>query len=298
MSKLIGLPEFCNVNPTIKHNDIQFPHTQAIPCNHSVLLKENYLSEFLTKQEKQKVLENLGINTSIEWGEIGGYIDKQPDLIEKLKGYILKETKGNTATEQISYVNEAYPNINTLQEALDVALYQDLTISIKISPSVAESGDSIENVLLTWSYNKSNIKQQTIDDTTIDSNIRQLELEGPIVSSTTKKVVGNDGTKTVIGQVTLNFYPGIYYGSGISQPPIQSMEKVLLPSRSCRITVNAEQNEYIWILLPINYGDPIFTVGGFSGGFQKVGSTSYKITNYNIWRSDNHSLGNTTINIS
>lgn len=30
MSKLIGLPEFCNVNPTIKHNDIQFPHTQAL----------------------------------------------------------------------------------------------------------------------------------------------------------------------------------------------------------------------------------------------------------------------------
>ena len=54
MSKLIGLPEFCNVNPTIKHNNIQFPHTQAIPCNHSVLLKENYLSEFLTKQEKYK----------------------------------------------------------------------------------------------------------------------------------------------------------------------------------------------------------------------------------------------------
>lgn len=291
MSALLGVYNTGNNILTPRQSEQQ-------SCKHQVLLKENFLSEFFTNSEKRKVLQNLGVDSTVEWGEIGGYIENQTDLLRKLKDYILKETNQDKAVQQILYSNEAYPNITTLEQALDVALYQDLTISVKISPSVAESGDSIENVLLTWSYNKSNIKQQAIDNTTIDPNIRQLELEGPIVSSTTKKVVGNDGTKTVTGQATLNFYPGIYYGSGISQPPIQSMEKVLLPSRSCRITVNAEQNEYIWILLPINYGDPTFTVGGFSGGFQKVGSTSYKITNYNIWRSDNHSLGNTTINIS
>lgn len=298
MSKLIGLPEFCNVNPTIKHNDIQFPHTQAIPCNHSILLKENYLSEFLTKQEKQKVLENLGINTSIEWGEIGGYIEKQPDLIEKLKGYILKETKGNTATEQISYINEAYPNINTLQEALDVALYQDLTISVKISPSVAELGDVLDTALLTWSYNKPNIEEQSINDQIIDQSIRQITLEGPITNTLTKKISGYDGTKTVSVTATLNFYPGIYFGVGDIQPSMEIMEKLLLPSRSCRITVNADYSEYIWIALPVNYGNPTFTVGGFSGGFQNIATTIYKATTYNIWKSDNHSLGNTTINIS
>lgn len=291
MSALLGVYNTGNNILTPRQSEQQ-------SCKHQVLLKENFLSEFFTKSEKRKVLQNLGVNSTVEWGEIGGYIENQTDLLRKLKDYILKETNQDKAVQQILYSNEAYPNITTLEQALDIALYQDLTISVKISPSVAESGDSIENVLLTWSYNKSDIKQQAIDNTTIDPNIRQLELEGPIVSSITKKVVGNDGTKTVTGQATLNFYPGIYYGSGISQPPIQSMEKVLLPSRSCRITVNAEQNEYIWILLPINYGDPTFTVGGFSGGFQKVGSTSYKITNYNIWRSDNHSLGNTTINIS
>ena len=291
MSALLGVYNTGNNILTPRQSEQQ-------SCKHQVLLKENFLSEFFTKSEKRKVLQNLGVNSTVQWGEIGGYIENQTDLLRKLKDYILKETNQDKAVQQILYSNEAYPNITTLEQALDVALYQDLTISVKISPSVAESGDSIENVLLTWSYNKSNIKQQAIDNTTIDPNIRQLELEGPIVSSTTKKVVGNDGTKAVTGQATLNFYPGIYYGSGISQPPIQSMEKVLLPSRSCRITINVEQNEYIWILLPINYGDPTFTVGGFSGGFQKVGSTSYKITNYNIWRSDNHSLGNTTINIS
>ena len=291
MSALLGVYNTGNNILTPRQSEQQ-------SCKHQVLLKENFLSEFFTKSEKRKVLQNLGINSTVEWGEIGGYIENQTDLLRKLKEYILKETNQDKAVQQILYSNEAYPNITTLEQALDAALYQDLTISVKISPNVAESGDSLENVLLTWSYNKSNIKKQAVDNITIDHNIRQLELEGPIVSNTTKKVVGSDGTKTVTGQATLNFYPGIYYGSGISQPPIQSMGRVLLPSRSCKITVNAEPNEYIWILLPINYGNPTFTVGGFSGGFQKVGSTSYKITNYNIWRSDNHSLGNTTINIS
>lgn len=291
MSTLLGVYNTGNNILTPRQSEQQ-------SCKHQVLLKENFLSEFFTKSEKRKVLQNLGINSAVEWGEIGGYIENQTDLLNKLKEYILKETNQDKAVQQILYSNEAYPNITTLEEALDTVLYQDLTISVKISPNVAESGDSLENVLLTWSYNKSNIKQQAVDNITIDNNIRQLELEGPIVSNTTKKVVGSDGTKTVTGQATLHFYPGIYYGSGISQPPTQSMGRVLLPSRSCKITVNAEPNEYIWILLPINYGNPTFTVGGFSGGFQKVGNTSYKITNYNIWRSDNHSLGNTTINIS
>lgn len=281
-----------------KNNVLTPKQSEQQSCKHQILLKENFLSEFFTKSEKQKVLQNLGINSTIEWGEIGGYIENQTDLLEKLKNYILKEAKGDSATEQILYSNEAYPNISTLQQALDAALYQDLTISILAVPNIAELGDVLDNVLLTWSYNKSNIKKQALDDQTIDESLRQVTLKGPIVQTITKKVTGNDGTKSVSGAVTVNFYPGIYFGTGKEQPGMDSLERVLLPSRVCKLTVNAQPSEYIWILLPASYGEPTFTVGGFSGGFQKVGNIPYKITNYNIWRSDNHSLGNTTINIS
>jgi hypothetical protein len=44
-------------------------------CTEQPLLKRNYLSEFFTKSEKEKVLKNLGINTSVEWGEIGGFVE-------------------------------------------------------------------------------------------------------------------------------------------------------------------------------------------------------------------------------
>lgn len=298
MDKLIGLPEFCNTNPTIKHGDNLFPHTKAIPCNHTVLLKENFLSEFLTKEEKRKVLKNLGINSTIEWGEIGGYIENQPDLIKRLKQFILKETEGKTATTQITYTNEAYPNITTLQEALDTILYKDLTLSVQITPSVVELGDTVDSATLTWNYNKSNIKEQQVDDTVVDNNIREFTIQGPINATTVKTITGTDGTTTVSKTGVLNFYPGIYYGVGITQPSTDTLNKKLQGSRNCSIFVNASDSQYIWILLPTTYGTPTFTVGGFSGGFQIVGQITQKITEYTVWRSDNHSLGATTINIS
>lgn len=263
------------------------------PCYDQVLKKKNFLSEFYTKSEKQRVLKNLGVFNEMEF------------VYNRFNDYLKKEKIGNNPTniDNIIYYNRDYPELKTLRQVIDYLLYNRLTVSINITPNIAEIGDTIQNVVVSWKYNKE-IDSQTLYSSEypggldLDKSIRSIKINGATVQNSTFKIVGSDGTETVTGQATINFYPGIYYGPGISQPPIQSMERVLLPSKSCRITVNAKPNEYIWILLPINYGNPTFTVGGFSGGFQKVGSTSYKTTNYNIWRSDNHSLGNTTINIS
>ena len=277
-------------------NSILIPKQQESQlCKHQVLLKENFLSEFLTKSEKQKVIQNLGLSTTIEWGKIKGYIEQQKDLIEVLSKFISKETE--QAAQQILYSNDEYPNIKTLKDALDVLLYKDLTISVNITPNIAELGDTVENVLLTWTYNKANIKQQTVDNMNIDKDIRQLALDRPITSTITKKISGNDGTKIVSDSATLNFYPGIYYGTGLTQPLISSMQRLLLPSRACNITTSVKENECIWILLPTNYGVPTFIIDGITCNFQNIGTTCYKITNYTIWRSDNYSANNVTISI-
>ena len=131
----------------------------------------------------------------------------------------------------------------------------------------------------------------------IDKDIRQLALDRPITSTITKKISGNDGTKIVSDSATLNFYPGIYYGTGLTQPLISSMQRLLLPSRACNITTSVKENEYIWILLPTNYGVPTFIIDGITCNFQNIGTTCYKITNYTIWRSDNYSANNITISI-
>lgn len=277
-------------------NSVLIPKQQESQlCKHQVLLKENFLSEFLTKSEKQKVIQNLGLSTTIEWGKIKGYIEQQKDLIEVLSKFVSKETE--QAAQQILYSNDEYPNIKTLKDALDVLLYKDLTISVNITPNIAELGDTVENALLTWTYNKANIKQQTVDNMNIDKDIRQLALDRPITSTITKKISGNDGTKIVSDSATLNFYPGIYYGTGLTQPLISSMQRLLLPSRACNITTSVKENEYIWILLPTNYGVPTFIIDGITCNFQNIGTTCYKITNYTIWRSDNYSANNVTISI-
>lgn len=277
-------------------NSVLIPKQQESQlCKHQVLLKENFLSEFLTKSEKQKVIQNLGLSTTIEWGKIKGYIEQQKDLIEVLSKFISKETE--QAAQQILYSNDEYPNIKTLKDALDVLLYKDLTISVNITPNIAELGDTVENALLTWTYNKVNIKQQTVDNMNIDKDIRQLALDRPITSTITKKISGNDGTKIVSDSATLNFYPGIYYGTGLTQPLISSMQRLLLPSRVCNITTSVKENECIWILLPTNYGVPTFIIDGITCNFQNIGTTCYKITNYTIWRSDNYSANNVTISI-
>lgn len=97
MSTLLGIPTSNNIltpescTPEVQNETLLGTYDKNIchikpkdqECKHQVLLRENYLSEFFTKSEKQKVLENLGLNQQVDWGEIGGYIEKQEDLMGK-----------------------------------------------------------------------------------------------------------------------------------------------------------------------------------------------------------------------
>ncbi len=90
---------------------------KEIPCKTTYLLKENFLSEYMTNSEKEKVLKNLGIlgedisfNTS--WGQILGDITNQKDL------YSTFIEIGDDATK-MSYSNSNYPNVTNVKQALD-----------------------------------------------------------------------------------------------------------------------------------------------------------------------------------
>lgn len=77
----------------------------------------------------------------------------------------------------------------------------------------------------------------------------------------------------------------------------------LSETRELSFSVNAGANEYIWIALPVSYGAPRFTVGGFDGGFTSQGTfihtnnLSYR-TQYELWRSDNKGLGEVNVTIT
>lgn len=257
------------------------------------LLKGNYLSEFKTNTDKNKVLKNLGI-VNPKWGNIEGNIEDQKDLMDKLKTSVVD----NITSEKVSYDNNDYPELSNVKKALDQLLHKDLNVSISVNPPHAEKGNSIDKVTFSWTYNKSNITYQKFDNQDIDKSIRSFIVTGPITSNIKKTIVGSDGIQQVQATGNLIFYNTIYYINSINQPSFEECNKQLVNSRSGVFTVTARDNEYIWFLIPSELGEPTFTVGIFSGGFYKYAETTYKGIAYNIYRSDNHSLGTTTINLS
>lgn len=342
MNALLGV---CNTE-----NNILTPRqSEQQSCKHQVLLKENFLSEFFTKSEKRKVLQNLGINQSVDWGEIGGYIENQTDLYselqnieDRIKGYndestkqlreeikqqketieaniteltetintelskkINKELNSNEAISQIRYTNSDYSNINSLKDAIDSILYKPLTLTKNsVTPKVAEIGDTI-SAKFEWEYSK-DIQSQKFNDESIDISIKSKTINN-LTNSIQYNIEATDlsGKNYPFQTAKLNFYTAIYYTTSVEQPAIQDIpNKIIQSSRSCSINVNATNGQYIWIFIPKDKMTPSFSVGGFEGGFRKIGETTTKYkdsyiteTTYVIYRSDNPNLGSTKVDI-
>lgn len=107
-----------------------------------------------------------------------------------------------------------------------------------------------------------------------------------------------DKTKTV----SLKFYNGIYYGKSnntdYDAQLINSLTKVLSDSKNRTITVDASDGEYIYYCVPTRLGECNFDVGGFDkvATIDYINSDNYT-EQYDIYKSNNAGLGNTTITI-
>ena len=84
---------------------------------------------------------------------------------------------------------------------------------------------------------------------------------------------------------------------------ILKLQKGLQASKGKTFTVNAAASQHIYYAVPTRYGACAFNVGGFDGGFTKAGTieftnaSGYK-ESYDIYKSDNAGLGNTTVKVS
>lgn len=275
------------LTPNPKQNEVETIKLPTLPCKQQYLLKSNFLSEFFTKSEKQKVLQNLGITELAgggNWGNIQGNIKEQLDLIDYVSNPL-----------NIKYVSIDNPDVTNLKEALDKVLYTPLTIMMTITPNIAELGTTVNEVNVLWQFNKQSIVSQTLNNILIPTSKRNYLMINKYTANQlfTLKVI--DSTKSYEISTLLEFVPAIYYANAINTPTLPTANKLLTKNRQCTININAA--DYIYIFMPTKYGVPSFYVGGFEGGFQKVGNTVYNTTTYDIWRSDNANLGQTTINI-
>ena len=266
---------------------------------------KNLFNELKTEVDKANARHNLGIGDAwnIKWGNITGFIEKQTDLTQYLDTFIT-ELRDLVNPFNQPYTNSDNPSISTVGEALDQLLYKELAIQSTVTPNIAEIGETVPEVKFSWKYNK-NVTQQSFDGTDIGLDIREVALQD-VTSTTSKSLQAFDGENTKKVVMSITFKLASYYGVSESTPTnseeiISRFTRDLNFYKGSSVTITAQDNQYIYLMLPKSMGQVQFYVGGFEGGFQIVDPnfqfTKNGVTNsYILYKSDNPGLGTTTIN--
>ena len=209
--------------------------------------------------------------------------------------------------EKIPYFTANDSNITSVKDALDKLLYSDLVINLSsTSSTTVEIGTTLSSVVFNWTYSKQVISQ-SFNGTSLDKSIRTYTYNSSFNSNKTFTLNANDGTKNFSKSIGFSFLNGRYWGvsSAMSYDNdlIRNFSKELSSSKSKTFTVNCGKGQHIFYCVPTRFGSCSFKVGGFEGGFNKVSTIQYTNSsgyteNYDVYKSSNSNLGNTTVVVS
>jgi hypothetical protein len=183
-------------------------------------------------------------------------------------------------------------------------------LSFTTPTSLLEVGQSLVNPGFTASYSEDPLTASLIDNlysiTASLSNIHSFNSSHSftldVIGSITFTLTANYSSPSTI-ELSVNWGERLYYGhdlSFIDVSSLQSNKLTTIPQGS--YTIDAASDEYIYFAIPSNFNTPVFSVNGFHGGFVLINTVTntniYGIDiTYKIYRSDNKSLGNTTIQL-
>ena len=228
-----------------------------------------------------------------------GFKGTEQEWLESLKGD--KGEPGGGTADDITYGSK------TVKDVLDDLLYTAIQItSFNNNVNTVELGRTINTVTLNWNYNKIP-KSLMLDGSQIDVALKTKTINNVTIKQNKTFTLKAIDDRNAVSQknTSISFFNGIYYGTAImpntiNNPFILSLTKNLQGTRVKTFSVNANQGENIFYVIPTRYGKPTFKVGGFDGGFSKI--TTIQFTNifnytesYDVWKSDNTGLGNTTV---
>lgn len=203
--------------------------------------------------------------------------------------------------------------------ATDIAPLFAIT-SFAVSGATREVGESVGPASFTAAY----VRTPTAAVLTDNAGSGPLNVVGtPTAFSSTgpfSKTTNNDSViftltaddgvdPTDVATATMRWRPRGYYGVGINQVSateafIEALaSSQLLASRTLTFSATAGAAEHIYYAFPASYGTPTFTVNGFVGGFELVGSVNVTNTfgvtqSYAMWKSTNPNLGSTTVAVT
>lgn len=196
----------------------------------------------------------------------------------------------------------------------DLAYVQIAVSSMSATNASNEIGSTVTQTTVTWTLNKTpeslTIKFGSEAEITLENTATSYQFTGKTITSNTvitlKATDERDYTAT--RTASISFSPKVYWGTS-DQTTFESAQilglanSALAGSRARTFTVNAEAGQYIVYAFPTSFGTPTFNVGGFDGGFVKTGTVEFQnasgyTQNYDVWRSVNAGLGNTTVKVS
>lgn len=235
------------------------------------------------------------------------YLDMEglAHLIEKNdERYVAKEEGKGLSTNDFS---DAYKKI------VDDLNYKKITInSLTATNSSNEIGATVTASEVTWSLSKTpktqKIKFGSESEETLSTSARNKSYTGKSVKANTSIVltVTDERDAVVTKTVNISFQPKVYWGIADNKASYASADilaldnSALASSRTRTFTVNASTGKHIIYAIPSSFGTPVFNVGGFDGGFIKVGTVAHTNAsgyeqNYDVWKSVNAGLGDTTV---
>lgn len=124
-------------------------------------------------------------------------------------------------------------------------------------------------------------------------------------ASVTFTLAATKGVESDSAQASYAWRPRVYWGVGVdgltTESHIEALaNNALASSRSRSFTLAPGSGEHMYYAFPSSYGTPTFTVGGFEGGFDLVGTVSVTnangvAQNYLLYKSTNANLGSTNV---
>lgn len=201
--------------------------------------------------------------------------------------------------------------IKAIEEKLGTMSYIPVEISdFTVDKKYAEVGTTLnETVTFSWTA-KGNIKSQqifigtelitgTLTDKGNNSYTFTYSLKDSPISTNTEFTlkVTDFAEKVASATTSITFTNKVFYGVGKTFD-FSKMQSNLQETKNTVFNVTAEKDEYIYFAAPSKYkvSANSFSVGGFTGGFHFVEtSDDYNGTNYDVWQSDNKTLGDVTV---
>lgn len=226
---------------------------------------------------------------------------------------VVKEEIEQTA-ENVSYGDNSNVDValDDIYAKLGDLMYVPISItSFTNNKNTQEMGSTVTDVVLNWNYNKTP-KTLMLDSESLDVSLKTKTLSGQsIKTNKTFTLKATDERDAVATKTTaITFLNGVYYGIGdnlqigsITNEFILGLTKTLQSTKTKTFTVNAGAGKHIYYIIPSRYGTPVFKVGGFEGGFGKLGTVNFTnasgyAENYDVYKSSNAGLGNTTVVVS